>query len=211
MTVAGAINPSDYYFVVINNADDSSGSSGPVPVIASPWGNGFVAGAATHFVEYNGSLPGDGYAVYSFISGTNLQQYSALSAPVQDTAVSTGSNTLEFRIPLSELATSSVPTKSINYLQINFITTNLLPVNSQENTLPSPKLFDALGDIQANQLNQYITIGTAQNGTYSTSTLGSSEQLGQVVQTQGGGVLTVSSASDAPNLDIVNWSVQISG
>jgi hypothetical protein len=216
MTVAGAINPNDYYYVVFNNANDPNGTNGPVPVVASPWSNGFVAPnnpnavCATSFVEYNGSLPGDGYELYSFIPGTSppLVQYSAIGAPTQDTPVTTGSNTLEFQIPLSQLQTSTVPAGSINYLQLNFINTNLLPVNAGS-TLTTPKLFDALGNPAAGQLNHYITISTAQSGTFNNSTLGSIEPQGDVYATQGAGSLTPSSDPDAPNLDIVNWSVQI--
>ena len=212
MTVAGQINPTDFYFVVINNANDTTGTAGPTPVIAEPWGNGFVAGAATQFVEYNGSLPGDGYAVYQFIPGTNLQQFTAVSPPTQDTPVTTGSNTLEFRIPLSEVATSNIPASSITSLQINFINTNLLPVDSTNTFFPAgTKLFDALGSTPSSEVSGYFTISTTQGGSYSNSTLGTDDVAGGTLTALGGGAIQPYTQGDANNLDITSWSVQVSG
>jgi hypothetical protein len=210
MTVANQINPSDYYFVVFSNTNQQTPTSGPVPVVGLPWGNGFVAGAGTSFVEYNGSQPGDGYALYSFVPGTNLQTYSGVGVPTQDTPVTTGSNTLEFQIPLSELATASVSAASTNYLQINIITTNLLPVDSQTTSFPpGTKLFDALGATTSAELTGYVTISTAQAGTYTNTTLGSNDAAGGVVSALGGGVVQPATGGDAPNLDITSWSATI--
>ncbi len=206
MTVSGQIDPANFYYVVINaNANGAAGQPGPVPVISAPWGNGFVAGTATHFIEFNGALPGDGYAVYGFVPGTNLQQFAALSAPIQDTPPG-GSSTLEFRIPLSELATSAVPTASIQSLQINFINTNFIDVNPNDVTPPSPKYFDALGNtLVQSQINDYISLPTAQDATYDDAVI-QDEAEGDTVQAVGGGV---SVPSEQPNLDIKDWSVQI--
>jgi hypothetical protein len=211
MTVAGKINPSDYYFVVINNANDANGSTGPVPVIGFPWGNGFVAGAATSFVEYTGSQSADGYALYNFVPSTSnpLLVYNQAGVPTQDTPVASGSNTLEFQIPLSDFATTAVPLTSINYLQINFIATNQIPVNTL-NTLSTPKLVDALGNtLNPSDVNHYITIPTGQDASYSNSGT-NIEPTSDVGATTGNG-LTATTDPDAPNVDITNWSVQISG
>ena len=51
MTVAGRINPSYYYFVLFNVRQNTTGPTGPVPVVAPPYGNGFAAGAFTNYVE----------------------------------------------------------------------------------------------------------------------------------------------------------------
>jgi hypothetical protein len=212
MTVAGVINPNDLYYVVINNANDANGSAGPVPVIGSPWGNGFVAGSATTYVEYHIPATADGYVIYNFTSAAAnpLLTANQVGVPTQDTPVTSSSNSLEFQIPLSDLATASVPTATTNYIQINFINTNQSPVNTF-NTLSIPKLFDALGNTQnPNDLNHYITIPTAQDGTYSNTSGSSIEPQGDVAATTGSG-LTGTSDPDAPNLDIINWSVQVSG
>jgi len=204
MTVAGQINPQFYYFVVINNAGDPNGANGPGPVIAPPWGNGFVAGAATHFIEYHQSLPVDGYEVFEFLPGTNLQQYTALGVPSQDTPVQAGSSSIEFKIPLAQLATPTIAAPSISSLQINFITTDRLPVNPNDT---SPKLFDALGNSNygSGEINDYITINSQQAATYSNS-LDAIEPTGDVQQTNGNGGYT---NFVEPDLDISNWSVQV--
>ena len=96
MSVSGTINPNYFYFVTFNNINDPHGVTGPIPVIAPPWGNGFVAGAATSYVEYSSALPGDGYLLYNFTNST-LQSSSAVGAPSQDTAVQSGGNTIQLR------------------------------------------------------------------------------------------------------------------
>ena len=204
MTVAGEINPNFYYFVVFNNTGDQAGINGPGPVIAPPWGNGFVAGAATQFVEYHNSLPVDGYELFQFIPGTNLQQYTALGVPNQDTVIQPGASTMEFRIPLSQLATSNIPASSIGSIQINMIATDRLPVNPQDT---SAKLFDSFGNstFGSGQLYDYITINTQQAATYNNST-NPIEPSGDVEQTNGSGGYT---NVEEPDLDITNWSVQI--
>ena len=69
MTVAGTINPAYYYYVLfnVNNTPNSnnSGPTGPVPVVAPPYANGFAAGAFTNYVEYNSGVPGGtGFGYY---------------------------------------------------------------------------------------------------------------------------------------------------
>ncbi|MDR3707454.1 MAG: hypothetical protein P4L33_04075 [Capsulimonadaceae bacterium] len=204
MTVAGVIDPNSYYFVVFNTSNDSAGASGPTPVVAPPWGNGFVSGAATHFVEYHGNLAADGYEIYRFVAGTSLQQYTAVGVPSQVTTISSTSNTIQFRIPLSVLATSTILAGAITNIQINFLTTDRIPVNPQDT---SPKLFDALGNSNygSGQLNDYITISTTTGATYNNS-YENIEPAGDVQQTNGSGGY---SQYNAPNLDITGWSVQV--
>jgi hypothetical protein len=204
MTVAGAINPDMYYFVVFNTSNDANGTAGPVPVVAPPWGNGFIAGSATQFVEYHRTLPADGYAVYSFVSGSSLQQYTAIGVPTQDTPITTGANTLQFRLPLSQLAYGTIAAADIHNIQVNFLATDRIPANPLDT---SAKLFDALGDSSfgSGQLNNYITISTDQATTYSNATR-NIEPSGDVQRTNGSGGY---STTTEPDLDITGWSVQI--
>jgi hypothetical protein len=203
MTVAGQINPNYYYFVVFNNVNDPHGTNGPEPVIAPPWGNGFVAGAATSYVEYSPTQPGDGYLIYKF-SGSTIQQSTAVGAPSQDTAVAPGGNTIQFQIPLSQLATSGVSASDTNYIQVNFIATNRIPVNPEDT---SPKEFDALGDSHpgTGQLNDYITIPTVQSNNYSDSSIGDEPTGDEEVTNGSGGYSPVND----PDVDISGWSIQI--
>ena len=203
MTVAGQINPSFYYFVAFNTSNDATGATGPVPVVAAPWGNGFIAGSATHFVEYHSTLPADGYAVYSFVSGSSLQQYTAIGVPTQDTPITTGSNAIQFRIPLSQLIVGAMTAADIHNLQVNFLTMDSIPVDP--NNTSFHKIFDGLGDPSAGGLNNYITISTDQATTYSNS-IRNIEHSGDVQQTTGSGLYN---AVSEPDLDITDWSVQI--
>jgi hypothetical protein len=203
MTVSGQINPNYFYFVVFNNINDPHGVDGPEPVIAPPWGNGFVAGAATTYVAYTPTQPGDGYLIYNF-TGSTLQQSAAVGAPIQDTPVQSGGNTIQFQIPIADLATSTVSASATNYIQVNFIATNRIPVNPDDT---SPKEFDALGDSHpgTGQLNDYITIPTNQSNSFSdTST--QDEPTGDEEVTNGSG--GYSSVND-PDVDISGWSIQV--
>ncbi|HEX5322876.1 MAG TPA: hypothetical protein VFW40_03760, partial [Capsulimonadaceae bacterium] len=108
MSVAGSINANDFYFVVFDVSNDPLGNNGPVPVIAPPWGNGFVAAkvppnatnaGATSFVEFSS---GPGYQINTFGPNTNLQNISVTGVPVQSTAPGGSSpNTLQFTVLLS--------------------------------------------------------------------------------------------------------------
>jgi len=203
MTVSGVINPNYYYFVVINTSNDSTGASGPVPVVAPPWGNGFVAGSATHFIEYNGSLPYDGYSVYTFTSGSSLNQYTATAIPTQDTAASSLSNSLEFTIPLSDIATSSISASSMTSIQVNMIATNRLPTSPTDT---SSKEFDSFGDTEYSTagLNGWATISTAQSGSYSNSR--TKLVSGNVQKTNGSGGY---SSTTEPDLALTDWSILV--
>jgi hypothetical protein len=202
MSVEGTINPNYFYFVVFNNVNDSHAVNGPDPVIAPPYGNGFVAGAATSYVEYSQTLPGDGYLFYRFPNST-LTQPTAIGAPPQDTPVPSGGNTIQFQIPISDLATSNVSASETNYIQVNFLTTNRIPVNPEDT---SPKEFDALGNTSlVNELNDYITIPVSQSNTYSSASTGD-EPAGDEQVTNGSG--GYSSVND-PDVDISGWTIQV--
>jgi len=207
MTVRGVIRPDYFYYVLFNNSADASGTSGPVPVVAPPYGNGFAAGTFTQFVVVNGAQSSGGggsaapvgYGVYAVTPGSNLRSFTPLPSPVQ---TATGTSTIQFRIPLSELATPSVPAASIRYLQINFVNTNTVPVDPNYTGL---KLFDALGDsTQPGGINDYISIDVSKAATYQNSDKGL-EGPNDVVQVGNGTFQVV----NEPDLDIVDWRVQV--
>src|SRR5436190_7077425 len=57
MTFATAVDPNQHYFFIINASNDQN-ASGPVPVLTSPFGNGFATGSGgtqgfTDFVEFD--------------------------------------------------------------------------------------------------------------------------------------------------------------
>jgi hypothetical protein len=210
MTVAGQINPNDFYFVVFDVSNDSQGINGPVPVIAPPWGNGFVAAknpptnanaGATSFVEFTGANPGNGYLIDRFNDNT-LQTFSLIGVPVQSTAPGGGSpNTLQFTVLFSQLATASISASQIQFIQVNAITTDAIPQNPNDTTVH--KDFDALGDSTpgSGQLNKYITIPTAQATQFNVNDPNGDVELCN----DSGGFSTVND----PDLDITNLSVQV--
>ncbi len=217
MTVAGTVNPSNYYYVVFNvNSALTPGQTqtGPIPVVTvlDTGGNGFAAGSFSHYVEFNQTVPG----------GTNIGFYGISSDLLTPTFIGQpGSsslvqaqvlgNTLTLQIPLAALATPSVPAGSITSIQVNFITTNLVTSNP---SAPEPKLLDALG--QTNQpggLNNPVTIPTTQSGIYNNATT-RDEAAGDVTEYVNGQPVTATDQSGPPpvtvaDLDITDWSVQI--
>lgn len=208
MTLAGPINPNYYYFVIFDVSNDTNTTNGPVPVIAPPWGNGFCATqfapssknpGATSFVEYTGSNPANGYLLENFTNSA-LTQYQAAGVPVQSTAPAGGSaNTLQFTVLFSQLATASIPADKIQYIQINAITTDVIPTDP--NATNVTKDFDALGDPNNGQLNDYITIPTAQAQQYSQN-----DPTGDVELCNNSGGYT---PNNIPALDITRLTVQV--
>jgi hypothetical protein len=207
MTVAGQIRPDYDYFVLFNTTNSPAGSQGPIPIVAPPWGNGFAAGQFTSFIRIDQTQPNSGYGVYAVVPGSNLRSFNYIGSPVQFTPVTAGTSTIQFQIPISELATSTISASQISTLQINFISTNRVPIDPNDT---SPKLFDALGDAtQIGGVNDPITISTAQSRVYQNSDFVSNpvqhEPSGDVTQA-GNGIFI---PANDPDLDIVNWSVEV--
>ena len=186
MTVAGEIDPNNFYYV----AFDTSGmpAPGPLPVVAKPWGNGWGTGNITHYVLYNASQPQNGYWVYRITPGTDLKGSESVGAPVSVVPPPPGSNKLQFTIDLGQLATPTMSADKIDLVNINFITTNVVPLDPYA---PVDKYYDGLGPSG----NDFITISVKTNQTYSNSQ-SNIEQQGDVI---------------SPNLDIVDWSIEVQG
>ena len=83
--------------------------TGPVPVVAVPYGNGFAAGAFTNYVEYhNGQPGGTNFGFWTISSDLLTPSYLGSSSPYLVTSQA-GSNTFTVQIPLAALATASTP------------------------------------------------------------------------------------------------------
>jgi len=203
MTVKGRIRPDYFYYVLFNNAGDTSGANGPIPVVTAPYGNGFASGAFTQYLEYNQSQPNAGYEMYAVVPNTGLRQSQPLGAPLQFTPVQTGGSTIQFRIPISQLATTAIPAGSIKNLQINFITTNVVPTDPN---YTGTKLFDALGNsTEIGSINNYLTIPTTQARIFNNSTSVTPEPAGDVAESGNGTFQSV----NEPDLDIVDYSIEV--
>lgn len=218
MTVAGNINPSDYYYILfnVNNTPgpNSSSVTGPVPVVATPYGNGYAAGAFTNYVEYNGGQPGGTNFNYYVVDPTLFNsQALGQSRLIQSQAVG---NTLTFQLPLAYLATAAVTADQITSLQVNFITTNVVPVNGQNITVA--KYFDALYPPQQAG-NSYVNLiirdvnGALLANTFTNNGSGVGESSGDVAQYVNGVPEIISGTTSdgvtSGDLDITNWTIQL--
>jgi len=212
MTVAGTLNPNYYYFVLFNvNEAKGPGTNltGPVPVVAAPYGNGFAAGAFTNYVEYhNGQPGGTNFGFWTISADLLTPSYLGSSSPylVQSQA---GSNTFTVQIPLAALATTSNPLDAIQTIEVNFIATNVVPPPSD--TLTAKYVDSLYTTTDASNLNRFIIIPTTQSGIYQNSDQ-NIEPSGDVAQFVNGFPTQVTPAqfADVNDLDIINWSVQIS-
>lgn len=225
MTMAGPPLPpspqNDYYFVLFNAFNGAVPNPGPVPLVSTSnetgqpnWFNGFGAGQFTAYVEINNNLPST-YLLYQAIPGVvnTPPTPGNLIGPVT-VLPPPAPNTLAFQIPVSDLATSTIPVSQLNAMQINMIAQNSLPLGTAGAN--QTKLFDALGESnQQGGLDQPFTFTVQQAATYSNqNTTGLASEIANDVMIGGSGNPIPDNDSDAdPNyaaIDIVGWSVTVS-
>ncbi len=189
MTVAGQINPNYVYIFVLRPSNFINPTDqGPIPVIAPPWGNGFVAGNAAYFVRWDPTTA-PAYTLYQFRDST-LIQYFPIGAPITYTDVTTGAKTLQFQLDLTQLATT--PSDAANYqsMQVNFLTMDKVPQGST-----GSKVWDAIGNgADPSQINDWITIPLSANGIYNNQFYNNLEPTGDCAD---------------PDLDMSDFSVEV--
>jgi hypothetical protein len=203
MTVAGHIRngedplePTPYvYMVAVNSSTDANPTTnGPIAVVGIPWSNGMVVGDVTHFIRYWPGQQVYPYTVYEFPSTTDLTNYVAEGAPISSSDPGLNGTTIQFEIDLSQVTPSGLLPADLKSLQVNFLTMNRPYTGTDTGT----KQWDALGDgHDPNTVNLTITIPLGFSGTYNNSTAPF-----QDIEPQGDG-------PPDPNLDIVNWSVEV--
>lgn len=193
MTVAGTLNPGYVYIFAFNpSSDPNPTTTGPLPVVAPPWGNGFVAGNCTYFVQWTPSqIPT--YTIYQFTDPL-LNNYLPVGTPVTFTDVPTGGgHKLEFSIDLSQIAPDLATANSYKSLQLNLLTMDTVPRGSG-----GSKNFDSIGDDRTAQgISQWLTIPLTTTGTYTNATYGIIEPTGDVI------------SDNDPALDISDFSIQV--
>lgn len=196
MTVAGHIKDgsqageSPYIYMVAVNPSVQlfPTATGPLPVVTPPWGNGFVAGNATHFIQYALGQLG-AYTVYVFTT-PDLQQFGPTGVPISSTSPG-GGRTIEFEIDLSQITPTGVVTADIQSVQVNFLTMNRRPQGSDTGA----KLWDALGDgHDPNSVNDYVRIPLTSSRIWTNTDFSDVEVTGDVPD---------------PDLDITDWSVEV--
>lgn len=179
--------PYVYMVALRPSVDPNPTDQGPIPVIAPPWGNGFVSGVVTHFVWWN-PLRSPRYGIYKFRDAA-LTEYFQTGVPVTYVDVQRGDRTLRFELDLTQIADSAEQARAFQSLQVNFLTMDRIPASGSE------KLWDALGDGRLpSQVNSPITIPLTTSQVYDNQRALSLEPKGDVPD---------------PDLDIVDWSVEV--
>lgn len=174
------------YMVALRASDiDNPTEIGPTPVIAPPWGNGFVSGTATHFVWFDPTAANP-FTLYRFLD-TDLNNYIPVGVPVNVTPLSSGGQQLQFELDMQQLIVGPAFTVPRS-LQVNFLTMDRF------GSTQSSHSWDALGDGRTAQINQPITIPLRTNGTYSNTLSGQIEPRGDNVNA---------------DLDLIDWSIEV--
>lgn len=189
LNVNGQINSNYVYIFALNPVDTANQTTtGPIPVIASPWGNGFVAGNCRYFVKWDPTTS-PRYTIYKF-QDAQLTQYFAIGSPLNTVDVPTGGKQLKFEIALSQIADSPAQAGTYQTLQLNYLTMNKVPQGTD-----SGKAWDALGDGNSpSGINQWVNIPLTSSSLYNNQRFNNLEPSGDVAD---------------PDLDIIDWSVQV--
>ncbi|HZH98845.1 MAG TPA: hypothetical protein VEX38_07720 [Fimbriimonadaceae bacterium] len=189
MTVQGEINRNYVYIVALRpSADPNPPEQGPIPVVAPPWGNGFVAGNVTHFVRWD-PLQSPNYLIYQF-RNQSLIEYFATGVPINYVDVQQGAKAIRFEIDLNQIAANQQVAESFQSLQVNFLSMDRVP---QGDT--GSKTWDGLGDSGLPLgVNQWVTIPLRTTGTYDNRRFNDLEPVNDTA---------------IPDLDISNWSVEV--
>lgn len=191
MTVDGTIRDNYVYIIALRpSLEGNPTTPGPEPVVAPPWGNGFVAGNVTHFVRYD-VTQSPRYLLYKF-RDVNLNEYFAIGAPVTSEDPSTnGGKTLRFELDLKDIEPTPGSAGTLQSLQVNFLTMDRVPQGNDT----GGKNFDALGNSQSpSEINEWVTIPLTQNGIYDNLRFNGLEPRGDTRD---------------PDLDITNFSVEV--
>lgn len=197
MTVSGTIRtgqepggtgiPYIYMVAMRTSNDEVPTTQGPIPVIGPPWGNGFVAGNATHYVWWDPTASSD-YLLYRFVD-TSLNNSVITGVPISVENVGVGSRRIRFELLLTQLAPTVADAEALRSIQVNFLTMDRIPQSGTQ------KDWDALGDGRIpSQVNEFVRIPLGRNGIYNNLTTAGLEPTGD---------------QPNPELDISDWSVEV--
>lgn len=189
LTVASPINPNYVYIVALRPSNLLNPTdSGPIAVIAPPWGNGFVAGNANYFVRWDPTTS-PAYTLYQF-RDPQLIQYFPIGVPVSYTDLPANGRTLTFELDLTQLAATPADAQTYQSIQVNFLTMDRVPQGGT-----GSKTWDALGNsADPTQINTWITIPLTTNGIYNNARYGNLEPTGDCPD---------------PSLDLSDFSVEV--
>lgn len=179
----GAVNPSLYYYVLLDTDNDPS--DGPVPVVARPWGNGYAAGSYTHFVLYHAGT----FGVYRSSDADHTEQVY-LGRPLQAFVTTTNnpSDTLQIQIEAGMVDDAN---PSVASFDVNVVCTDRVPLDPQDAT---PKVVDGLGASG----NDYVSIPLTFTTSYANG-----------VDPDPGHPEREEAWVTEPSLDMVNWRIVV--
>jgi len=185
-----APNPNLVYIVAINPTTEvNPAGKGPLPVVAPPWGNGFVAGRAKYYVRWDPAQR-QPYVVYRFLDA-NLNTWQDVGVPILTEAPTSTTKELRFTLDLSQLANSEAEALLLQTLQVNILTMDRVPQGNDS----GDKNFDALGDSRsAAEIDSYINVPLNVSRVYDNRFYNQLEPVGDVA---------------SPELDISNFSVEV--
>jgi hypothetical protein len=184
--------------------------SGPLPIAAFPWGNGYVAGNATNYVDWQPLLyPPNGYGLFAF-RNCDTNQVCDLNAPAQigvpvvstpvpvDGFGNPTGNKISFAIDLSQLGLTPadlVTLQTNGTMQVNFLTMDIAPTGND----PRTKHWDAIGDENnPSSINIFLSIPLNVSHTYTNANY--FDPLAHEPQ---------GDESFDPAIDITDWSIDV--
>lgn len=180
--------PYVYLIALKFSNSDNPTDIGPVPVVAPPWGNGFVAGRATHYVLWDPTAANP-YTVYKFVDPTDLTTWFPIGVPILSTPVNQGSRRIDFELDMTQLFPVQTERDALRSVTFNILTMDRVPQSG------TSKLWEGLGDGRIpSSINDYLVLSLKQNGDYDNTRLGLIEPSGDVAD---------------PQLDVVDWRVQV--
>jgi hypothetical protein len=187
--VAGQIVPGDpnaYYYIVLDT--DNNPATGPIPVVARPWGNGYAAGSYTHYVLYHNGV----FGVYESID-PNHTTSTYLGRPLQGGITTTNrpNDTLFVQVDRAQIADIHPDVRAID---VNVISTDRVPLDPQELTV---KVVDGLGASG----NDYVTIPFGFTTVY-TNGVDPDPAHPETPRDADG-------LANNPNLDLINWRITV--
>jgi hypothetical protein len=174
------------YIIALNvSTEDTPTTTGPIPIIV-PGGNGIVDGTVTHFILWN-PLASPQFQIYKFRDAT-LNEWFQTGIPVNYTPTNEGDRELTFEVDLSQLV-AAVDVPNQRSVQVNFLTMN------NTNTSGGGRIWDALGNANIpSQINSPLTVRLNSSQVYNNQNQIITEPQGDAVD---------------PDLDIVDWSVEV--
>ncbi len=189
ITLDQPINPNYVYIIAFNPSDQvSPPTQGPIPVIAPPWGNGFVAGNAKYFVRWDPSQS-PRYQIYRF-EDQDLLNYIPIGTPVNYEEVEDGGRILRFDIDMSQIADTIPLAEAYKTLQVNILTMDNVPQGSG-----GGKAWDGLGNsTSASGINDFLNVDLRSSRTYRPTDILTGEPVGDVAD---------------PALDIADFRIEV--